>query len=407
MFGKIVSPNTPNKQRHTINTTKPFIEWKEIIEKQMGHLSGPQITVLALWSYGIVLSKTCGLSRVVATLASHLEEKESNLRQRMREWYWDKKDKQGKKRIDWPVSQSFGPLLKWILSQWSSEERQLALAMDATSLKKRFVVLSISVVYRGCAIPIAWSVLREGQPGSWRKPWLSLFESLHESIPSDWLVIVMADRGLYARWLYEAIQHCGWHPFLRINLRSMYHPKGMANFLPMSQLLPSPGSLWTGWVTCFVKNSIEGSLLACWGARYKEPWLILTDLPPNYASAAWYGMRSWIEDSFKDLKRDGWQWQNTRMADPARAARFWLALAVASLWVVSVGGEADAHLPASSLELLPPTHIARRTKSRSIQPRLLSCFTRGLAVIQASLLGIRPFRIGIFVPEPWPLKTYP
>jgi hypothetical protein len=338
----------------------------------MGHLSGPQLTVLALWSYGIVLARTCGLTRVVAMLASHLGEKESNLRQRLREWCWEKQDKRGKKRIDWEVSQSFEPLLKWILAQWSAGERQLVLAMDATSLKKIFVVLSISVVYRGCAIPIAWAVLPEGQPGSWKEPWLGLFQHLYGAVPADWLVVVMADRGLYARWLFEAIQACGWHPFLRINERSMYRPKGKADFLPMSQLLPSPGSIWAGWVTCFRNNSIEGTLLAFWGPQYKEAWLILTDLPPVQASAAWYRMRSWIEDCFKDLKRDGWQWQNTRMSDPARAARFWLAMAVAMLWVVSVGGEVDANLPPSSLDHLPPTHIARRTKSRSSRSRLLS-----------------------------------
>jgi len=219
---------------------------------------------------------------------------------------------------------------------------------------------------------------------------LSLFQCLHGIITADWLVVVMADRGLYARWLYEAIQECGWHPFLRINMRSMYHPKGMADFRPMSQLLPAPSSIWSGQVTCFAKNSMEGTLLACWGPQYKEPWFILTDLPPEQASATWYGMRSWIEDSFKDLKHDGWQWQKTRMSDPARAARLWLALAVATLWVVSVGGEADASLPASNLDHLPPTHIARRTKSGSSQPRILSCFTRGSITILATLIGQRP-----------------
>lgn len=64
--------------------------------------------------------------------------------------------------MDWEVNHSFVPLLKWILALWSPEERQLVLAMDATSLKKLFVVLCISVVYRGCAIPIAWAILPEG-----------------------------------------------------------------------------------------------------------------------------------------------------------------------------------------------------------------------------------------------------
>ncbi len=95
------------------------------------------------------------------------------------------------------------------------------------------------------------------------------------------------------------------------------------------------------------------------------------------------------------------------MTDPSRAARFWLALAVATLWVVCVGGEADAHLPPSSLDRLPPTHIARRLNSHSTQPRHLSCFSRGLIVILSALLAHRPIPLGFFFPEPWPLKTYP
>ena len=104
------------------------------------------------------------------TLAGCFGGQESNFRQRLREWCWDRNDKQGKKRVDWEVSRSFAPLLKWILALWTPDERKLVLAIDATSLKKLFVVLSISVVYRGCAIPIAWAILPEGQKGSWKEP---------------------------------------------------------------------------------------------------------------------------------------------------------------------------------------------------------------------------------------------
>lgn len=373
----------------------------------MGHLSGTQITVLALWSYGIILAKTCGISSVAMALASNLGGREGNFRQQLREWCWDRQDKQGKKRVDWEVCQSFVPLLKWILSLWSPDERRLLLVMDATSLKKLFVVLSISVVYRGCAIPIAWAILPEGQKGSWKEPWLHLFHCLEGSTPVDWLVIVAADRGLYARWIYEAIQACGWHPFLRINQRSLYRSKGTDDFRPMSQLLPSSGSIWSGRVTCFAVNSIQGTLLACWGKKHREPWLILTDLPPENASVTWYQMRSWIENGFKDLKSDGWQWQNTRMSDPARAARLWLALSVATLWVVSVGGEADATLPESNLAALPLTHIALKTASRTPRCRTISCFARGIIIVLSTLINQHPISLGSFLPEPWPLKTYP
>ena len=52
-------------------------------------------------------------------------------------------------------------------------------------------------------------------------------------------------------------------------------------------------------------------------------------------------MRSWIEGGFKLLKRGGWQWQATRMTDPDRVERLWLVLAVATRYVLAVGGEAD------------------------------------------------------------------
>lgn len=374
----------------------------------MDHLNKPEIKVLALWVFGIVIARTCGLNRVAATLAVHLGEKESNLRQRLREWCWDKEDKQGKQRKAWQVKQSFAPMLRWVLNQWGTEERQLVLAMDATSLKKVFVVLSISVVYRGCAIPVAWAILPEGKKGSWKTHWLELFQCLRESVPKDWWVVVMADRGLYARWLYDVIRENQWHAFLRVNSRNLYCPKGSTKFQPMSQLLLKPGQTWAGQVTCFRKNSVEGTLLACWGTKHIEPWLILTDLSPDQASAAWYGMRSWIENSFKDLKRDGWQWQKTRMVDPARAARLWLSLSIATFWIVSVGGEADVSLPASSLDNLPVTHIARRNKkTNASQPRELSCFSRGLIEILNGIIHQHPIFIGCFYPEPWPLKTYP
>ena len=65
-----------------------------------------------------------------------------------------------------------------------------------------------------------------------------------------------------------------------------------------------------------VSGLMACTLLACWGEGHKEAWLILTDLPPAQGDASWYGLRSWIEQFFKDAKRGGWQWQQTRMTEP-------------------------------------------------------------------------------------------
>jgi len=362
------------------------------------------VTVLAWWSYGIVLAQCCGLTTVAAFLAALLDARDNTVRERLREWYRDAADKRGTQRQELDVGGCCAPLVRWVLAWWPTDERRLVLALDATSLGDRFVVLVISVVYRGCALPVAWQVLPATQPGAWRPHWEQLLSRLADSVPADWPVLVLADRGLYARWLFTAIQAHGWHPFLRINQGGLVRPAGTDAFVPLRTLVPTVGHAWCGEVTCFASrdSQLACTLLARWDEGHRDPWLVLTDLAPTAAAVAWYGLRGWIEQGFKDYKRGGWQWQHTRMSDPTRVARLWLALAVATLWVVSVGGEADASLPASSWEALPAAHIARRRGRHRPPPRLLSCFRRGVLRILAALLRGEPLPLGRFRPEPWP-----
>ncbi len=381
-------------------------QWESTVSTHLPTLQRSQATVLALWSFGMVLARSCGITSVAALLAPLLGAKENTVRQRLREWCYDADDKRGKQRHELDVTTCFAPLLRWVLAWWPADERRLVLVMDASTLGQRFTVLAISVVYRGCAIPVAWTIVAATRKGAWRPHWEALFDHLDGSVPPDWTVLVLADRGLYARWLFQHIVKRGWHPFLRLNLGGNVRPDGAATFRPLATLVPHIGSTWCGRVTCFSspESQVACTLLARWDDGYAEPWLIATDLAPEVAEAAWYGMRSWIESGFKDMKRGGWQWHQTKMTDPARAARLWLALAVATLWVVSVGGEADATLPASSVAALPELHVARRRARGRARPRLLSCFRRGVLTILAAVLQAQPLPLGRFLPEPWPTE---
>jgi hypothetical protein len=44
-------------------------EWADTIQTRLPHLSKPQATVLALWSLGMVLARSCALTAVSAFLA--------------------------------------------------------------------------------------------------------------------------------------------------------------------------------------------------------------------------------------------------------------------------------------------------------------------------------------------------
>jgi hypothetical protein len=300
------------------------------------------------------------------------------------------------------VEPCFPALLAWIVGSWSG--RQLALAMDATTLGDQFVVLAISVVYRGCAVPVAWSVLPAGQKRAWRPEWERLLGSLRGSVPADWTVIVLADRGLYARWLFTTIVGLGWHPFLRVNLGGTFRPTTEARFRTLRSFVPGTDQRWAGTGTAYkgADSRLRCTLLAWHGAGYKAPWLILTDLPPDLADVAWYGLRAWIEQGFKITKRAGWQWQRTRMVHPDRAARLWRAIAVATLWLVSVGGAADANDTTPLLDSLDLALPATRRTRRATRLRLVGVFRRGWILILAACFRRAPLPRAPFVPEPWP-----
>jgi hypothetical protein len=103
----------------------------------------------------------------------------------------------------------------------------------------------------------------------------------------------------------------------------------------------------------------------------------------------------------------GWQWQRTRLTQPDRAARRWLAVAVATLWLLSVGGEADATIPASTV-LDVTARVPQPTRTRhATRLRRVSIFRRGWTLILVAWLDQAPLPLRRFVPEPWPAVPVP
>jgi hypothetical protein len=187
---------------------------------------------------------------------------------------------------------------------------QLALALDATTLGSRCTVLASSVVYRGCAIPVAWTILPATVPRAWGREWRRMLRLLRPAMPHGWTVIVLADRGLYARWLFRRIVRLGCPPWLRIQTGGTFRPDPQAAYRPLASFVPHPGTRWHGTGTAFKspQRQLRCTLLARWDEGDKDPWLLLTDVPPDASEASWYGLRAWIEQGFKVTKRAGWPW---------------------------------------------------------------------------------------------------
>lgn len=109
------------------------------------------------------------------------------------------------------------------------------------------------------------------------------------AVPDSTEVLVMTDRGLYSKELFEAIIEEGGHPLLRIPRVGYFRPegaRGKQKWRPVSRLLPRPGLCYRGRVEMFRTPSkrLECTLLAGWTVEQDAPWILLTDLiyPRDY-----------------------------------------------------------------------------------------------------------------------------
>ena len=362
-----------------------LLQWTQEVSTHMGHMSRPQAVVLALWSYGMVMTRCCGLTTVAGFLCLLHGKKFETVRQRLREWCYDGQDKRGKQRQTVQVQSCFAPLLRWILKRWTSAIPRLAIALDATHLRQDFIVLAVCVVYNQSSLPVAWVIVRSEQKGSWKVHWETLLATLQAVIPAEWQVLVLADSGLYAKWLYDDIVAYGWHPYLRLSGQGYFRPLAGQCWRSLRAACRQGGSVRRWQAVCFKTQSAQlpCTLLAWWDSQHDDPWLIVTDIPPQQAQVAWYGLRAYIEVGFKYTKRGGWHWEQTKMKDPLRAERLWFVMAVATLYLLSL----DATASLLAFPALPPS---------------LSLFRRGwLYNLVLHLVG-QPIPHRSFVSHPWP-----
>lgn len=86
-------------------------QWYQEVSTAFPRLSKPNVWGLVLWSAGIALTGTAGITQISALLALVLEQQEQTVFQRLREWYLECDQKSGRKRRELDVTSCFGPLL--------------------------------------------------------------------------------------------------------------------------------------------------------------------------------------------------------------------------------------------------------------------------------------------------------
>jgi hypothetical protein len=242
---------------------------------------------------------------------------------------------------------------------------------------------------------VTWHVLAGNVSGEWHPLWLNLLAQIAPALPKSTQVLLLFDRGLYSKRLFNVVRAYGWHPFMRIREQGLYKRPNSKNWQDLKHLTyrgMSPQSLR---VHCFKGDTLQAYLWVEWTVQQQEACLLLTDLKPKQVKGNPYPLRMWIEAGFKDCKRGGLHLEQSKILDPDRLQRLIFVLAVALFYLIRFGS--GLWLPS-----IPTSDPARR----------LSLVTLGyLALLVASIqdkplitVAFQPYLLPAFY---LPQKTYP
>lgn len=309
---------------------KLLYQWIELIQKQFYNLGKWQAVGLAIYSYGVVLSEHCQGSKVAESLG--FLGRFTSLERRFRRWL-------SNRRIN--MDACFAVWIAWV---WKSFDAPRAvLLVDETKLGNRIGVMMVSLAYEHRAIPLVWCCYRANsamdypQQGQVLMVW-GLLARIAEVLPASSRPIVQMDRGLgHSSAMLKALKTLPLTFQVRVKKNTSFlSRRGHACLL---QDLIKPGEQLTCHGHIFhsqdKRKRVKVTVHLVWELGQKEPWCLVTNDPQVYGAV--YSLRMWQEESFRDLKSGGWQWQCTYVTSPEHASRLLLVLALAYAWMLTQG----------------------------------------------------------------------
>jgi hypothetical protein len=195
------------------------------------------------------------------------------------------------------------------------------------------------------ALPVLWQCyLPKAPPLRMDRLIVDLLQRAAALLPSGVTPTLLADRGLAWPVVVDFCRAAGWHFVLRVQHHTRVRLDD-GRQLPIGELVIRRGDTWCGRALVFKKaNWKPVNLVAHWNPRFREPWLLITDLPAEPDVLARYAKRMRVEVGFRDEKSHGLHWGQSRVRTPAHAQRLLLLIAMALRLLIRLGKRiAESH----------------------------------------------------------------
>ena len=297
---------------------------KQLYPKEPQGNLARHLETLVLMVSGIIAGRSCQLPKIASKVPGDIHP-DSRVKQLSR---WMQND-------DITFRLYFLPFVQPLLESLAAV-RPLVLIMDGSAIARGCVTLMVSVIYAHRTIPIGWLVVA-GEKGHFpTETHLTLLRTVKAWVPETASVIFLGDGEFDSPELqaeltaYEWDYVCRTAKNIQIGLDDQW--SSLAD-LPVTrgQRVFRKGVVFTkaayGPVT----------VIAWWGARYKEPIYLVSNLSSVQRACDWYRKRMQIETFFSDQKSRGFQIDRSHLSEPDRVARLLLAACLAYLWLIYLG----------------------------------------------------------------------
>jgi hypothetical protein len=288
-----------------------------------------RLVVLAWAVVGLCLGKTVCIDAWGESMIDHAQYASSRQR-RFRRWLHNPRVR--------PVKFYF-PLLLAALRDWPSDEK-LYLALDTSDLHNGYILIRLSLVYRGRAVPIAWRVIQHNSASVSYRDYKGLLHMALLVLPSGCPVILLADRGFVHAELVKFARDHHWGYRLRAKSNTQVCLSD-GRLVSMAEICPSKGHAHFYWNVHVLGEGIGPVHIALANPKStkEEPWYIISDEVTTVATLDEYALRFNIEEEFLDNKSNGFQVESSKLDDPRAIDRLFLIIAVATLHFTCVGAE--------------------------------------------------------------------
>ena len=298
-----------------------YLSQREIQWQDSRHLQ-----TLCWMIIGMIQSQNVHLNGFGVYVKSRAQFAQSHQR-RFRRWL-------SNRRID--VVRAHHTLIGQALSQWSRE--RLYLSLDTTIVWNCFCIVWVGVVYRGRTVPVAWQVVAHSS--STVRLWTiqRVLRQAQRILPAGVAIVLLADRGFADGKLMTYLRdNLGWHFRIRIKRSFQFQHQGQWHKVSSIQL--QPGQVYFTEAVSVGKTKPYPNVYLAFAHDKPsgEHWTIVSDEPTNLQTFAHYRLRFCVEESFLDLKSNGFNLEASRLRDKFALSQLCGVIALTMLFLVLQG----------------------------------------------------------------------